>query len=62
MVQDYDAKGSVDEEDDDFYADLLGSAIVDTPMVDVDSHVHIDVDGDSLEDDQADRREPRSRA
>lgn len=54
MVQDYDAKGSVDEEeDDDFYTDFLGAAIDDTPMVDVDSHVHIDVSGDGLEDDRA---------
>ncbi|KAF7149336.1 hypothetical protein RHSIM_Rhsim03G0134900 [Rhododendron simsii] len=47
-------KGSVDEEEmDNFCADLLGAAIDDTPMVDVDSHVHIDIGGGSLEDDRA---------
>lgn len=53
MVQDYDARGSVDEEeDDDFYAELLGAAIDETPVVDVDSHAHLEVGGDGLGDDR----------
>lgn len=65
MVQDYDAKGSVDDEDDD--DELLESAIDDTGLsldlenpeeeyplgVDADNHIHVDVGGDGLEDDRA---------
>lgn len=57
--------GDEDDDDDDFYTDLLESAIDDTglglnledpevddpPVVNVDSHAHIDVCGDGLEDD-----------
>lgn len=58
MVQDYDAKGSVDEdEDDNIFADLLDVTIDDTHVVDVDSHVHLDVGGDGLEDDLAEDTE-----